>query len=122
VTLQFQQYRDINAAQRNKEPEWVKENCWGEVQEFLSFMWEGVLKCVAVIKVATIKSGWIPGSEPGTGPQLLFRSPQQPAIQVVDLKAVISVAGRVPRTGESGMIVFDISGGLLEPKGVDDPE
>jgi hypothetical protein len=105
----------MRAERRNAAAQWQEGIGWGEVREFLSYEWGGKIKCVAIIDTAKVKSNWIPGKPPGVEPQLLHRHPARPTIQVVDLKAVTSVAGRVPRKGESGMIVFDITNGLLDP-------
>lgn len=96
---------------------WVEYERWGEILEFLSFEWKGLTRCVAVISACREDTlNWIPGRPEGTGPQFFKTDNRVQSLQVVDLKALITIAGRVPRPGLKGMIVFETSRGLLDPE------
>lgn len=96
---------------------WKDLTCWGEIKEFLSFRWQGALHCVALISPCPeVTINWIPGLAKGTGPQFFKISSRELPLQVVDIKALISNAGRIPRPGLKGMIVFDTSSGHLDPE------
>lgn len=96
---------------------WKETERWGEIQEFLSFDWEGTTRCAAVIMPCREDTvNWTPGRSKGTGPQFVKTDNRSQPLQVVDLKALITIAGRVPRPGLKGMVVFDTSRGLLDPE------
>lgn len=96
---------------------WKETERWGEIQEFLSFDWEGTTRCAAVIMPCREDTvNWTPGRPKGTGPQFVKTDNRPQPLQVVDLKALITIAGRVPRPGLKGMVVFDTSRGLLDPE------
>jgi hypothetical protein len=112
---QFKQSEDVRAKRYNVDALFKTNNCWGEVRGLLSYEWEGETRCLAFIHPAKVKESWSPGKAAEGGPQLLHRPPGKPSIQIVDLKAVTSVAGRVSRAGNSGKVIFDIANGMLDP-------
>ncbi|KAJ9115199.1 hypothetical protein QFC20_001066 [Naganishia adeliensis] len=86
-------------------------------KKILSFDWEGTTRCAAVIMPCREDTvDWTPGRPKGTGPQFVKTDNRPQPLQVVDLKALITIAGRVPRPGLKGMVVFDTSRGLLDPE------
>jgi hypothetical protein len=86
--------------------------------EFLTFQWQGGMKCVCVIQPAFISGNWLPGRFEREGPQLM--GSKKLPLQVVGLTAIVTVAGRVPLSGTTGTVIFDISNGLLDPDEVVD--
>ncbi|KAJ9096484.1 hypothetical protein QFC20_006427 [Naganishia adeliensis] len=113
----FRQVHDTRAKYSSGEAVWKVTERWGEIQEFLSFDWEGTTRCVAVIMPCREDTvNWIPGRPKGTGPQFVKADNRSRPLQVVDVKALITIAGGVPRPGLKGIIVFDTSRGLLDPE------
>jgi hypothetical protein len=105
-------FEDRRARSFYVEAEWVKKPRHGQVQEFLSFKWNGESLWVAVIQAWGTKN-WLEGYESGEGPQLLLT--KLPRLDVVEVTALEEIAGRVQvnSAGERQEVIFEISSGSL---------
>lgn len=81
--------------------------------EFLSFTMKDSVKCVAVIVPSADTSNWIPMKAVGSGLQSIKNVNRLDSLQVVDLTALTTLAGRVPMSSQGSMVVFDTSNGVL---------
>ncbi|KAJ9092704.1 hypothetical protein QFC20_007305 [Naganishia adeliensis] len=109
----FQQFRDGNERYKYRDVLWQMQPRWGQILEFLSFNMNGCVKCVAVIAPSADTSNWIPTKPVGSGPQLIKNVNRPNPIQVVDLTALTTLAGRVPMSAQGSVVVFDTSNGVL---------
>jgi hypothetical protein len=70
------------------------------------------VKCVAVIVPSADTSNWIPTKAVGSGLQSIKNANRLDSLQVVDLTALTTLAGRVPMSSQGSMVVFDTSNGV----------
>lgn len=111
--FQFQQFRDGNERYKYRNVLWQMQPRWGQMVEFLSFTKNDSVKCVAVIVPSAHTSNWIPTKAVGSGPQSIKNVNRLDSLQVVDLTALTTLAGRVPMSSQGSMVVFDTSNGVL---------
>jgi hypothetical protein len=91
---------------------WVSRPGFGEVKEFMSATWKGEPLQIAIIESWDTES-WIPGQGEGRGPHLLLRP--RALLQVIEVEAILGVAGRIPRDDVNRLVAFDKSFGALGP-------
>jgi hypothetical protein len=85
----------------------------GRSDGVLDFSMAGRYEMCLRIQPAFISGNWLPGKFEGESPQLM--GSKKLPLQVVGLTAIVTVAGRVPLSGTTGTVIFDISNGLLDP-------
>jgi hypothetical protein len=110
--IQFQVFEDQRERMQYGEPDWVLRPRFGEVKEFISATWKGEPLQLAIIEPWDTEA-WVTDGRQGRGPQLLLRP--RALWQVVEVNAILGVAGRIPRDDTNKFIAFDKSFGALGP-------